>query len=680
MLVLLCLLSLVAPFLVVRAFGEELVMPKLAATALVVGLTLVWAAVLLLRDRWPAGRSPLAIWVALGVFAVVNILALLFADDPRGSMLGEWQRYQGLATTLLYVLLFVVAAFAVRTTKDVTWLLLALMLAAFGTSIYALVQKAGLDWAGLGARDLTRPGSTVGQANNFGLFLVVVMSTSVYLLLTVRQAERYVQWAVTAAVAGAGIGAYILLLCVLDGGQQMAAGVLGALVLVPATAGIAAVWRDDRLRERWLGLMFQSMVGVMLLTMLFALVYTKSQSAFLAAGGAILLWGAIFLVWFSRRFDEPGDRLAVRVGIGTAVLAPLAIAVIAIAFFGLLGRESITEALDRGTCESESIQGRLTLWRLGVEMTADRPLLGYGQDAFSIQFPGYRDQPDLPGICTTSVDPESAHNYYVDLLSGTGVLGLLSFLALAAAIAYYAVRRVQRTDDMGLRLAIAALGIGLLAQLGGLFFGFAEAMTTWLLWLLLGSLTGLLAEVSEPRETADDGVELGGFAAGLGAMCLAALGAVALGWCFTLAAAEVSSDRADAARRAGDFEGADHRIDRAITLNPLNKEYLLQKAQALETATLTQAAIDAYAKLADRFTPTAYVVMSQGLLEVELIQESQDRPIDTVFPTFDRALALDPFNEEFRIFLADQYDEWGFPERAVEQRYIVLGWRGQQED
>lgn len=608
MLAVLMLLSLITPFLVVRAFGEELVMPKLVATALLVGLALVWGAVVLLRDRWPAGRSPLAIWGALGAFAVVNILALLVADDPRGSMLGEFQRYQGLATTLLYVLLFVVAAFAVRTTRDVTWLLLALALAAFGTSVYALIQKAGLDWADLTGRDPGRPGSTVGQANNFGLFLVVIMSASVYLFFVFR--------------------------------------------------------------ERWQ----QALLGAGFAVVFFALLFTKSQSAYLAAAGAWLLWSAIFLVWFSRRFEDPGDRLAVRIGIGTAALAPLVIAGVVIALVGLPGRESVREAFD-----SESIGGRLSFWQLGLEMTADRPLLGYGQDAFSIQFPSYRDRPDLSGINTISIDPESAHNFYVDLLSGTGVLGLLSFMALAGVIAFYAVRRVQRSDDIMLRLAIAALGIALLAHLGALFFGFAEAMTTWLLWLLLGALTGLLAEAREPR-AADDGVELAGFASGLGAMCLAAVGAVAIGWGVTLAAGEVYSDRADAARRHGDFDAADQRIDRAITLNPLSKEYLLQKAQALERGARTQAALDAYEKLGERFTPTAFGVLSQGLLEVELIQEGHDRPIEAAFPLFDRALALDPYNEEFRIFLADKYDEWGFPDKAAEQRYIVLSWRGAQAD
>src|SRR3990172_1015178 len=226
-------------------------LPGLAATAAFPGGALLWGAILAAMGRWPGGRWPVSLWAAVIAFVAVNILVLVFAADWRFSLMGEHQRYQGLATTLLYVLLFAVAAIAVRTTRDLRWLLLALLVGALGTTLYALVQEievlregklvqdAGPDWIPWSGPSVDRPFGTMGQANVQGAFLVAASSAVLFLVLTAK--------------------------------------------------------------ERWQ----QIALGVGLLAMLAALFVTVSRSAYLAAGVVVLFWGLVAIRWRLQTVRDP---------------------------------------------------------------------------------------------------------------------------------------------------------------------------------------------------------------------------------------------------------------------------------------------------------------------------------------------------------------------------------------
>src|SRR3990170_1196535 len=99
MIVFLVLLAVIAPIVVVQPLQDPVVLPKLLATATFTGAGLLWGGVLLARGRWPAGRWPATLWLPAVAFVAVNVLAAVFARDWRWSLLGQYPRYQGLATT-----------------------------------------------------------------------------------------------------------------------------------------------------------------------------------------------------------------------------------------------------------------------------------------------------------------------------------------------------------------------------------------------------------------------------------------------------------------------------------------------------------------------------------------------------------------------------------------------------
>jgi hypothetical protein len=412
----------------------------------------------------------------------------------------------------------------------------------------------------------------------------------------------------------------------------------------------------------------------------------------------------VALRWYLPALPDRSQRIALRFGVVAVAAAPLVLALVAVFFTGLPeGRVAVASEEN-----SEAVQDRLSLWRLGLEMTYDRPLLGYGQDGFSIKFPVYRDQPDLPGIGTRALDPESSHNFFIDLLSGTGVLGLLAFLGLVGAVFWHAGRRALTTDDGQLRLAFVALGGGVLGYLVAVFFGFMEATSGWLFWLLLGAMAGLLAQTApdlgeesreeeggerrrrsrkerrrdrerrrEERLKRETAAQPSALVSGLAAIVLSLLGAVALGWAATITAADLAAGQAQLATGRGESEAAARLADRAATWNPLRKVYLSQEAEAHERTADLQQAVETYEKLVGRYEPGAIDMLNMARAKMRLAQ-TEGRPVEEDLPDIERdlerALALDPFNVVLHLAVADLYEQLGNNLRAFELRIETYCW------
>ena len=626
----------------VIAMEDGIVLPRLAATAAFTGGALIWGAVLLARGRWPRGRLPATLWIAVAAFVVVNLLAFAFAADWRASLMGENLRYQGLAATLLYVLLFGVTAVAVRTTRDLRWLLLGLFGGALIAASYALIQKADWDWIDWTGGSVDRPFGTMGQANVLGAFLVAAISGSAVLALTAK--------------------------------------------------------------ERWQ----QALLGAGLVVMLFALFFTVSRSAYLAGGVVVLIWGAAAVRWLLPALTGWGDgperkrgeregaqdrrrQLAFRIGIASIAVVPVVLALVAVFFVGLpQGRVAIFSSGN-----DQARDQRLGLWQLGLEMVADRPLLGHGQDGFSVQFPSYRDRPDVRGIGVQSLDPESTHNFFLDLATGTGLLGLVSFLALVGAVLWHAGRRALATDDVALRIGLVGLGGGVLGYLAAVFFGFSEAMTTWVLWLFLGAMAGLVVRApaetpSAPprrkkgrRKEPQPPAESGTLASGLAAVGLSLLGVTALFWAATITGADLASGQAAAAAGRGEYAAAVRLADRAATQNPIRREYLFQTADIYQRSAdanvpdRTEAlrlAIANYQTLVSRYQATAFDLLSLAVATKDLALLEGTSATEETSVLLERAVALDPFSLSLRESVVGIYRSLGLIDRSREHQQQIFCW------
>jgi hypothetical protein len=131
--------------------------------------------------------------------------------------------------------------------------------------------------------------------------------------------------------------------------------------------------------------------------------------------------------------------------------------------------------------------GRRELWGVALDMWRERPLLGVGPDVFRHTY-----GPRL-GL-TLWDDRVHTNSLYVELLTGAGVLGLGSFLALAGGSLVAGWRRLNpAAGPAPARALLAGALLGVLAFLvHGLLDVFLAFTPTYaLLWAMLGAIGGL---------------------------------------------------------------------------------------------------------------------------------------------------------------------------------------------
>jgi O-antigen ligase len=111
---------------------------------------------------------------------------------------------------------------------------------------------------------------------------------------------------------------------------------------------------------------------------------------------------------------------------------------------------------------------RLVHWIAGLRMFAAHPLLGVGAGNYNAAYPRY-----TPSLSCWPEGLGQAHNYYINVAAETGLLGVLTFLAVVAAVLWLgwaashpaAETRRQRIAAAPWAVPSRALAIGLLAVL-----------------------------------------------------------------------------------------------------------------------------------------------------------------------------------------------------------------------
>jgi tetratricopeptide (TPR) repeat protein len=133
----------------------------------------------------------------------------------------------------------------------------------------------------------------------------------------------------------------------------------------------------------------------------------------------------------------------------------------------------------------ESLGPRRLIWGGAVAIFQEHPVLGGGPGSFRLLFPAHRD-PDYHLNRVSNVTLY-AHNWVLDLLCETGVLGALAYLAFLGAGGWMAWRALRRSEDMVLRICVLGTVVGLASILAGALL---NPMTRWPVGI--GSLHAML--------------------------------------------------------------------------------------------------------------------------------------------------------------------------------------------
>jgi O-antigen ligase len=148
----------------------------------------------------PSVGHPIGVDLMAMTFGVINVIACANSLDPAGSWWGRFPEYQGLLTTIAYLMTYALARLAFLPARpggspaslDALFGVLTATTGLLGG--YAILQRAGLDplWG-----FTERPFATLGHANNLAAMLVVGLPGCVAICATHRGPVR-----VAAALAG----------------------------------------------------------------------------------------------------------------------------------------------------------------------------------------------------------------------------------------------------------------------------------------------------------------------------------------------------------------------------------------------------------------------------------------------------------------------------------------------
>jgi O-antigen ligase len=159
-------------------------------------------------------------------------------------------------------------------------------------------------------------------------------------------------------------------------------------------------------------------------------------------------WGAavvllVVLSWY-RLGKAPGG--GIRIGYLLAVLAMLL--AVAVASW-IVGPERIMRPLDSGQVSADltTFSGRVQIWVAAIRTWADNPLFGYGPNAWG---PEHRVSIGMPYAF-------SAHNQFLDSLSGAGLMGLGSLVIYLVLLGIASRRAVGATRGASMALFLLIL-------------------------------------------------------------------------------------------------------------------------------------------------------------------------------------------------------------------------------
>ncbi len=95
---------------------------------------------------------------------------------------------------------------------------------------------------------------------------------------------------------------------------------------------------------------------------------------------------------------------------------------------------------------------RINRWNSAFRMFSSRPIVGWGPGTYQFIYAPFQNSKERTIISTNAGDKGNAHSEYIGPLAESGVLGMLTFLAIAILSIFYGIKVYQNAFDREVRL------------------------------------------------------------------------------------------------------------------------------------------------------------------------------------------------------------------------------------
>jgi putative inorganic carbon (HCO3(-)) transporter len=204
----------------------------------------------------------------------------------------------------------------------------------------------------------------------------------------------------------------------------------------------------------------------------------------------LLTWGTWILITLALILSYTRAAwISVLVSIGVLVLVLLKIKLRYVILIGVLGvfyltaqRTDIIYKMGKNRQESsatlaehvksisnittdESNLERINRWNSAFRMFRERPVFGWGPGTYMFRYAPYQLSAEKTGISTDFGDGGNAHSEYIGPLAESGVLGSLSFIAIAILSLFTGFRTYHHIQDKRLKQIVLFLILGFITYL-----------------------------------------------------------------------------------------------------------------------------------------------------------------------------------------------------------------------
>lgn len=479
---------------------------------------------------------PLLIWL------IINFLSAAFSKNIFVSIIGSYDRWEGILTIVNYSFLIIVFAKLVNSTKFFYWVFFSFIVSASLSAIYGIFQSNGMDFMNWSADATVRAFGSINNPVHYGPYIGMMIPLAFGYMLQINYFKDKLKKSVfySLYVLAFALTLIIYYAMFLSWGRGTWLGFQGAMTffLLFVTRSFDEKDKSHFFIDFVLTIFF---VGMLYVNILFN-VYTIGLSVILPALGYVVfyvLWALrrnsflnliermlIIFLMMTTQFISIGISyfigylsmlvalllLHIKIYKGNSIFIKNKLLIVVLFSFGFIVFVPVIPGLYKqyfsevktgktlrvlrtaksklSSYKTEAIGGhspRISMWKSGITWGIRNPLLGTGPDTIKEMYPYYRRIEYARAEGGHNLTPDRLHNEYVNTLATTGFFGLIARYGLVMGMYMFIILGyMYKNRNKPSYFLMASTLAGVMFYQGQVLFNFGVVATSSLNYQLLG--------------------------------------------------------------------------------------------------------------------------------------------------------------------------------------------------